>query len=60
MKIFACGGHLLAPKTIVVKYALDELLKGAELDELFNEKNELYPNFSMVPQKYTLLTLKLK
>ena len=47
-------------KTIVVKYALDELLKGAELDELFNEKNELYPNFSMVPQKYTLLTLKLK
>ena len=39
--------------TIVVKYALDELLKGAELDELFNEKNELYPNFSMVPQKYT-------
>ena len=23
--------------SIVVKYALDELLKGAELDELFNE-----------------------
>ncbi len=38
-------------EVIVVKYGLDEIFKGAELDELFNEKNELYPNFSMVPQK---------
>ena len=30
---------------IVVKYALDELFKGAELYELFKAMNEVLPNF---------------
>ena len=32
-------------KIIVVKYVLDELFKRAELNELFEGMNEVFPNF---------------
>ena len=46
--------------SIVVKYALDELLKGAELDELFNEKKRTLSELFDGPSKIHIIDAEIE